>query len=162
MNYPAQIVVNVLHREFPDLAIKVLERIREQLPALTFDDIDIVEGIVDAFCQDMNVTKSQLYNAEMIKSNAHKRRILIALIMKLYQPELLVSMITGHMNSCISRKLIAILHVSRGTVSFDVKRAVKFYQLYSEFRESVDNMHTKIIQQYGNKENSIEASTQAV
>lgn len=149
MNYPAQIIVNVLHREFPDLATKVINRIKEQLPDSTFHNLEIIEGIVDTFCLLMEVTKAQLYNAEMIKSNTHMRRILIAVIIKLYQPELICGMIDGYMDSSITKRLILILKISRVTISFDVKRSIKFYQLYSDFKVEVDNIYNIIIEQYG-------------
>ncbi|MGA6117448.1 hypothetical protein [Sphingobacterium anhuiense] len=160
MNYPAQIIVNVLHREFPDLAIKVINRIREQLPDSTFHNLEIIEGIVDTFCQVMGVTKAQLYNAEMIKSNTHMRRILIGVIMKLYQPELIVGMIDGYMDSNITKQLILILKISRVTISFDVKRSIKFYQLYSDFKEEVDNIYNIIIEQYGTEK--VESTAKAI
>lgn len=154
MNYPAQIVVNVLYKDFPELAVEVDQKIREKLPVRKFDDFEIVGDIIDAFCQFEQISREQLYNAQMIKSNTNSRRILIAALLKIYQPEIICGLLKGFLNSKVSKALIQSLGISRVTISYDVKRAIRFYQMYSDFRDEVDIFYNLMLERYGSEKNN--------
>lgn len=150
-NYPAQVVVKVLYQEFPDLAQKVNDKIKEKLPDIVLHDHDLISIVVHEFCNVENIRVECLLNENGLRQNSNKRRILLALILKLYQPELLTKLLNGVVNISISRTIKKLIPISKKTFSNDIRTAIHHYQLYKDFKLQVDQLHTKIIENYGSK-----------
>lgn len=144
-----EIVVNVLYREFPDLAKQVDAKIREKIPASTFTDLSQISGVIAYFCDEATMSISDLRNERKIRNNSHSRKILFALIMKLYEPELLNLVVDRCINQRISKQLQTCIVVSRKTVSYDMRIAKRYYHIYSDFKNQVDLLYTKIIENHG-------------
>lgn len=149
-NYPAQVVVKVLYQEFPELAKKVDDKIKERLPDKVLHDQNLISDLIQDFCTLERVEIGKLKNENNSRNLSRTRKVLFALILKFYQPELLSKLIVGLVKPSISKKLKESIQVSNKTFSNDIRTAMHHYHLYKDFKENVDQLYNKLIEKYGN------------
>lgn len=150
-NYPAQVVVKVLYQEFPELAKKVDDKIKEKLPEKVLHDHNLIPDLVQDFCSLEDLEILDLKNENNSRKLSKSRKVLFAMVLKFYQPELLSKLLTGVVKPQISKILKDSIRVSKKTFSNDIRTAMHHYHLYKDFRDSVDQLYNIIIKKYGNE-----------
>ena len=150
--YPSNILVKVLYDEFPEIARKVEQKVKEIIPERTLSDFSYVSDIVKLYCHANNLEIKILINIDKKRSLSNHRRILAVTLIKMFQPEVLLCLI----NKSISSKLILNykneLGLSAKTARQDMKIAKQHYHFYKDFRQCVNNSFNLILEQYGSKE----------
>lgn len=154
VRYPAQIVAKVLYQEFPELAAKVDAKIREKVPDTVLTDFSLINDIVKSFCSLEDVSVVDLRNCAKSRRMSNSRRILFAVILKLYNPEILHNLVDGTIDGRARIEIASILGISMKTIFLDVRTGRKYYWIYTDFRNRVDFLTSKLIEQYGNKKSS--------
>jgi len=153
VRYPAQMVAKVLYQEFPDLALKVDAKIREKVPDTVLTDFSMINEIVLQFCALEDFHVDDLHDCSKSRSHSNARRILFAVILNLFNPELLHNLIDGSFSPKGRKSIEKALGLSKRTVNYDMCKARNYYKIYRDFRTKVDLITSKIIESYGNKEN---------
>ncbi len=159
VRYPAQIVAKVLYQEFPELATKVDAKIREKVPDTVLTDFSLISDIVHYFCALENINSSDLHNCSKSRQMSNSRRVLLAVILNLYNPEILHNLVDGTIDSRARIEIASILGISMKTVFLDVRTGRKYYWIYTDFKNRVDFLTSKFIEKYGNKENSCNSTS---
>ena len=154
VRYPAQMVAKVLYQEFPDLALKVDAKIREKIPDTVLTDFSMISDIVVQFCALEDFQVDDLHDCSKSRSHSNARRILFAVILNLFNPELLHNLIEGSFSPKGRKSIEKALGISKRTVNYDMCKARNYYKIYSDFRKQVDQITSKIIESYANEENS--------
>lgn len=153
--YPAQIVVSVLHAEFPEIAKRINAKIRETIPENTMTDFGLISNVVSDFCVLTDVCLDDLRNETKSRAFSIKRRVLFAVLMKLFQPEHLTNLMKCGLHFRVSKEVQKAIKVSKKTVSVDMRTAKYYYHVYQDFKKEVDLLYSKIIENHGkaNQEN---------
>lgn len=159
VRYPAQIVAKVLYQEFPELALKVDAKIREKVPDTVLTDFSLIDEIVVQFCSFEDFQVDDLRDCSRSRSHSNARRILFAVILNLFNPELLHNLIEGTFSPKGRKSIEKALGISKRTVNYDMCKARNYYKIYRDFRNKVDLITSKIIESYGSKESKSHTGT---
>lgn len=152
--YPSSILVKVLYQEFPEIARRVEQKVKEIIPESTLSDLAHVKNIVKIYCCANNLDPSSLINIDKKRSISNHRRILAVTLIKIYQPEVLLNLINRSIGSKLIQSFKNELGLSAKTARQDMRIAKQHYHFYKDFRQCVNDSFNLILEQYGNKENT--------
>jgi len=152
--YPANILVKVLYQEYPEIARKVVLKVKEHIPDHTFTDYSQITEVVRLISFCIGESVESLKNKDKSRKLSNDRRVLAVTLLKLYQPEILSNLVNTNVNSSLIFGLQDILQVSKKTAYHDMRVGRQHYHLYRDFRENVNDLYTKIIYHYGKETRS--------
>ncbi|PPK99005.1 hypothetical protein [Parapedobacter indicus] len=135
-----KLVLNVLRRDFPNVLEQIETKIKTIIPDVTLSDFGDIRWIVDDYCLAKGVSLKAWMNVPGFKRITHHREVLVALIIKFYQPERLAG-IEGSFNKGFLLSLSRHLNCTYAVVRYSLAAALSNYNIYPAFRKEVDDLY---------------------
>ena len=151
------LMLNILHRDFPDVAGVISERLQTTLPKEKLEDVNLIPSIVSAFMNATAINSIDWSNSTArvscrLTDDEHRlmkvtelREMLIAVVLLFYHPEKIFGYTNDFAKRGVVKKLWEQLKSNKVRISRDVNSAVSYYKNYKGFKKEVDHIYQQII-----------------
>ncbi len=144
MTYHSALVLNVLWKEFPDVANRITDKIKSAMPEVVLSDPNEIKTIVEDYCilNDLNFeTWSNQPGQTRITDD---RELLLAVIIMFFQPERLNGMCEKRIKQGIVKELSIVMKCDKAIISQSISSAINNYKIYSNFKGEVHEMYDQL------------------
>lgn len=149
------LILNILHRDYPDVAVNINRQISQALPAYRLTDYAAISGIVKSFESAAVIAEKHWPQSEFVALSltgdeqrlckiTEVREILIAVVMLFYQPERLLGLDTGCARRGLLKELAEVIDTNRFLLSHSLSNAITRYRAYKSFKAEVDWLYEQI------------------
>ena len=126
----------MVYRTCPEIAARCIRMINKTKP--DFQDTSLISQLFTLFCEH-NQMNSLTYQALRKTENVYLRMVFIAIIIKLYNPELLTSYSSSRMKKELRKEPANLLKTHPTWVSQKVKIVCFHLEIYEQFAEDVSD-----------------------
>lgn len=148
-------MLNILHRDYPDVAGEITRQIDGVLPAFRIGDSRKVPVIVNAFNEAAGITDKDWSRHDRITialSNndirlckiTEAREILIAVVLLFFHPARILGLDSGPTKPGMLKELAHITGCTKVVLSQNLGNAVTRYRAYKGFKTEVDYLYEQV------------------
>jgi len=140
-----ELTLHILHKEHPQIAKAISDRLDSLLPSYVFTDMEQVPELLESFCRIRGVDVQLMKGEGPRPIVARHRREFMAVLLLCYQPEKMYGLTSGIIKSRL------VLHISRvlGCSAKNIMKEVPFhFKVYQDFRNAVLSVHDKLLELY--------------
>lgn len=145
------LVLNVLQRDFPDVAEKIMSKIRSSMPEMVLSDTDQVQTVINAYCKIRDIQFDTWSNKPGIKRITYERELLLTVMIMFFQPEKLNGLSDDVVRYGLIKELSKCMICSKNVISISISNCISNYRIYNDFRNESNEVYNQIKQMiYGN------------
>lgn len=142
--YNSNLVLAVLRKEYPEIAIQIDNKIRESLPDQRLTDLSNIEKIVSSFKRERSVIEESWTNCKGKANITHERDLLIAVTLLFYDPDKLMQLIRKHTQQGVLKQVSDLIGTSQKILSMTTPNVIVAFKAYPDFRAEVYRLYELI------------------
>lgn len=149
-------MLNILHRDFPDVATIISERINEMMPDKIITDASLMPAIIHDFIQVTEIGQIVWRNSKdrvscRLSQDEYRlckvtevRELLIAVVLMFFHPERILNLTNSRARCGIIKNLSALLKCDKDLLSKIISNVISYYKTYRTFREEVQYLYSQV------------------
>lgn len=150
-SYSSAIVLNVLWKEFPDVANRITDKIKSAMPEIVLSDPNEIKTIVEDYCELKELSLETWCNQPGQTRITDDRELLLAVVIMFFQPERLNGMCEKQIKRGIVKELSIVMKCSKRVISESILASINNYKIYSDFKFEVHNTYDQLISNHYGK-----------
>lgn len=144
--YGAEIMVTVLRKDYPDIADKIVGKIKETLPSERLKDLSNIGKIVTSFKKIKGIQQLDNWTNSTGKvSITYERELLLGVMLLFYDPEKILQLVRRNTVPGLLKSISHVIKASKSVLSISVPGVIVAFKAYPDFREEVYRLYDLII-----------------
>lgn len=142
--YNSNLVLAVLRKEYPQVAIEIDRKIRESLPDQCLTDLSNIDKIVVSFKIERGVIEQNWTNCKGKANITYERDLLLAVTLLFYDPDKLMQLIRKHTQQGVLKHVADLIGTSQKVLSMTTPNVIVAFKAYPDFRAEVYRLYELI------------------
>jgi hypothetical protein len=138
------LMITVLRREYPEIAISISDKINKNMPERSVTDLTLINQIVASFKKDKGITESQWIKGKSKIKITESRELLIAVTLLFYHPEKLLQLTSTNTRYGVLKILSELIGTSLEVLSKSVPNVIVAFKAYEDFKIEVYRLYDLI------------------
>jgi hypothetical protein len=143
----AALMVNVLHKEYPEIASIITKKINDSLPEYSLTDLQYIDQIVTSFKKEKGITHDKWTNT--VKGNPKGkvtgiREEMVAVVLMFYHPEKLIQLTKERTRQGVITQLAKVTGAPNEVLSKSATNIPLKFRAYVDFRNEVYRLYELI------------------
>lgn len=138
------LMINVLRKDYPEIASSISEKIIKTLPEQSLTDLGLIDQIVTSFKKEKGIEDKNWTIGKAKVNITRERELLLAVVLLFYHPEKLFQLTDKATKYRLQTSLAAHIGTSPDLISMDLANVIVAFKAYADFKIEVYRLYELI------------------